>query len=216
MKIALSRFHFPITTLGPGNRIGIWFQGCSIRCPGCISVDTWESSNQHVLLSDLIDAISPWFSEADGVTISGGEPFDQVEPLMHLLTEIKSKAKDLDILVYSGYPFDKLKQPLNKMNGLIDVLISEPFRIDESQTLALRGSDNQLLHTLSELGAERFSKTALAAAADKKTLDIMFDEKDTVWIAGIPKRGELQSLSKLLQLQGFDSVTTEHGGGMYK
>ena len=38
--LALSRMHFPVTTLGPGNRIGIWVQGCTIRCPGCVSADT--------------------------------------------------------------------------------------------------------------------------------------------------------------------------------
>ncbi|MCT5046402.1 radical SAM protein, partial [Pseudomonas aeruginosa] len=27
--------------MGTGRRLGIWFQGCSIRCPGCISADTW-------------------------------------------------------------------------------------------------------------------------------------------------------------------------------
>ncbi|WP_461325238.1 4Fe-4S cluster-binding domain-containing protein [Bradyrhizobium diazoefficiens] len=41
IRISVSRIHFPVTTLGPGRRLGIWFQGCSIRCPGCISMDTW-------------------------------------------------------------------------------------------------------------------------------------------------------------------------------
>lgn len=43
MRMILSRLHFPVTTLGPGRRIGVWFQGCSIRCAGCISRDTWET-----------------------------------------------------------------------------------------------------------------------------------------------------------------------------
>jgi len=33
--IAISRAHFPISTLGPGLRLGVWMQGCSIRCKGC-------------------------------------------------------------------------------------------------------------------------------------------------------------------------------------
>ena len=40
-SVSISRLHFPVTTLGPGHRIGIWFQGCSIRCEGCLSMDTW-------------------------------------------------------------------------------------------------------------------------------------------------------------------------------
>ena len=40
-QIGLNRVHFPVTALGPGRRVGIWLQGCSIRCPGCMSLDTW-------------------------------------------------------------------------------------------------------------------------------------------------------------------------------
>ncbi|HAU1321526.1 TPA: radical SAM protein, partial [Legionella pneumophila] len=48
MMIYISRVHFPVTTLGPGHRIGIWFQGCSIRCPGCISTDTWNINKGEI------------------------------------------------------------------------------------------------------------------------------------------------------------------------
>ncbi len=43
MNILLNKAHFPVTVLGPGRRIGIWLQGCSIGCAGCISQDTWEA-----------------------------------------------------------------------------------------------------------------------------------------------------------------------------
>ena len=51
--------------------------------------------------------IYPWLEEADGITISGGEPFDQPEALIHLLAQIRSKTS-IDILVYSGHPFEKI------------------------------------------------------------------------------------------------------------
>lgn len=53
MNLALSRMHFPVTTLGPGDRIGIWFQGCSIRCTGCISKDTWDPEINHINISEV-------------------------------------------------------------------------------------------------------------------------------------------------------------------
>ena len=43
MKIAINKAHFPVTVLGPGRRIGIWLQGCSIHCKGCVSQDTWAA-----------------------------------------------------------------------------------------------------------------------------------------------------------------------------
>ena len=43
VMIAVNRLHWPVTVLGPGRRVGIWMQGCSIGCPGCVSRDTWPA-----------------------------------------------------------------------------------------------------------------------------------------------------------------------------
>src|SRR5215831_1013285 len=91
MRISISRIHFPVSTLGPGQRIGIWFQGCSIRCPGCISMDTWAEGRGITTVEEVINSIIPWLSKADGITISGGEPFDQPDALLELTARIRSK-----------------------------------------------------------------------------------------------------------------------------
>ncbi len=220
MKISLSRIHYPISTLGPGKRIGIWFQGCSIRCQGCISADTWTFGDGVTSVTELLDAISPWFDEADGITISGGEPFDQAESLRCVLQELKNRLNgtrliEQDILVYSGYEKSEIEHHLTNMDGLIDALITGRFQMEKSQTLPLRGSDNQVLHTLTALGKERFPKANEALMTETKSLDIMFDDDNFVWIAGIPQRGELAQLSRILQLKGFETFTTEAGGGKY-
>ena len=54
MMLYLSRIHFPVTTLGPGRRIGIWFQGCSIRCKGCVSADTWGTGKGGVSIDEIM------------------------------------------------------------------------------------------------------------------------------------------------------------------
>ena len=93
-----------MTTLGYGRRVGIWFQGCSIRCPGCISRDTWEFSEETSMALELFMAsIGPWLSRADGVTISGGEPFDQPEALAAVIEELHRRQAG-DILVYWATP----------------------------------------------------------------------------------------------------------------
>src|SRR6185369_10559474 len=101
MKVALSRVHYPVTTLGPGERIGIWFQGCSIRCPGCISADTWARRGPDLTVSHLLESMDAWLAKCDGVTISGGEPFEHPQALTELLTGIRSRG-NCNMLVYSG------------------------------------------------------------------------------------------------------------------
>lgn len=207
MRIGISRIHFPITTLGPGRRLGIWFQGCSIRCPGCISADTWGSGRGLLELHELLEQVEGWLPECDGITISGGEPFDQCDALDELLRGLRSKV-GIDILVYSGHPFERLNEPLRRMDGFIDALISEPYLAHAPQSLPLRGSDNQRLHMLTELGRERFSAFEHPDHC-KKTFDVMFDDDGAVWLAGIPRRGDFERLKVRLSQLGHRIVTSE-------
>jgi anaerobic ribonucleoside-triphosphate reductase activating protein len=208
MQLAISRIHFPVTTLGPGRRVGIWFQGCSIRCPGCISIDTWQAAQGEMTAQELLDSIEPWLSECDGVTISGGEPFDQLQGLESLLMELH-KRFDTNVLVYSGYPYETLLESRISWSGLIDALVSDPFIASIEQTKALRGSDNQRLHCLTPTGAALFSGYEHRTIEGEKNLDIMFDDEGTVWLAGIPTRGDMAKLKALLLEEGHSAHTTE-------
>jgi anaerobic ribonucleoside-triphosphate reductase activating protein len=208
MRLAISRIHFPVTTLGPGRRVGIWFQGCSIRCPGCISVDTWRAVPGEVTAPALVESIEPWLSECDGVTISGGEPFDQLPGLESLLKELRRRF-DTNVLVYSGYSYETVLESQMAWGGLIDALVSDPFVENIEQTKALRGSDNQRLQCLTPLGVALFSSYEHLAVEEDKHLDIMFDENGTVWMAGIPTRGDMAKLKALLIEEGHSAQTTE-------
>lgn len=207
-SIAISRVHYPISTLGPGQRIGIWFQGCSIRCEGCISVDTWKENTGIIAINTLIQKIALYYPHTDGITISGGEPFDQFPALLRLLRTIREQWHG-DILVYSGYDYDKIKAQVAKLDNKIDALISGPFISGEKQTLALRGSDNQQLHYLTALGRERFSVYQSSPQITHKSLDLMFDEQGVAWMAGIPQQKDMLLLKSLLQDQGHQISITE-------
>jgi Organic radical activating enzymes len=208
MKLYLSRIHFPITTLGPGRRIGIWFQGCSIRCRGCVSADTWATGKGGVSIEDVISTILPWFDEAEGITISGGEPFDQAETLGQLLIAIRGHTS-VDILVYSGHSFEKIAPTVEGFRGLIDALITDPYDENAPQTLALRGSDNQRLHFLTPLGEVKFRQYERLLKPSDKTFDIMFEEEGPIWLAGIPLRDDMRRLKTVLAKEGHFAATTQ-------
>ena len=208
-SINLSRLHFPVTTLGPGKRIGVWFQGCSIRCSGCVSLDTWAHDRGSATVASLLETMEPHLPEAQGLTVSGGEPFDQAEALLSLLQAWRV-CHTGDVLVYSGYSIEALADRLPHFAGLIDALITDPFDSNAPQTLLLRGSDNQRLHTLSPLGKSRFSSLDRPLLPEDRQLDVMFDDVTrTVFFAGVPSRGDMIKLAKILRSSGHQAAVSE-------
>ena len=208
MRISISRLHYPVTTLGPGRRVGIWFQGCSIRCEGCISADTWGFEKGATTVEAVLETVAPWISVAGGVTISGGEPFDQPEALQALVRGLHLRA-DQGLLVYSGYPLERIRGTLDELDGLVDAVISDPFELSAPQTLALRGSDNQRLNLLTKVGQQQFEEFDRPLAETERSLDVMFDDAGTVWLAGVPRRGDMLRLRDLLRAQGHEVATTD-------
>lgn len=209
MNISLSRVHFPVTTLGPGRRLGIWFQGCSIRCDGCISADTWGPGKRPLALAQLLDDLQPWLAEAEGITLSGGEPFDQTDALLALLGALRQRTR-VDILVYSGHSLEALQPVLQRAKGLLDALMCDPFEQQQAQTRVLRGSDNQRLIFFTELGRQRLGAYERPLQADDRALDLMFDDDGSIWMAGIPRRDDLLQLRDLLHEQGHQLQISAH------
>jgi anaerobic ribonucleoside-triphosphate reductase activating protein len=191
--------------------VGIWLQGCSIRCAGCISMDTWAQGRGVTTVAEVLAAIAPWAGSAQGFTISGGEPFDQPAALASLLLGIRALSA-ADILVYSGHPLERIAEPLAQMAGLMDALISDPYDHGAPQTLALRGSDNQRLSLLTSLGRQRFAAYQHATATDR-SVDVMFDADGAVWLAGIPARDDFMRLKTLLCAAGAEVTISQSTGG---
>ncbi|MCX8581241.1 radical SAM protein [Gilliamella sp. B3482] len=207
LTVGISRIHFPVTTLGPGRRLGIWFQGCSLRCEGCISVDTWATAKTLIPIEQLMMKLSSYLPLIDGITISGGEPFDQFEALLAIVVQLRERTK-VDILVYTGYAVEDITDQLQQIKPYIDVLISDPFQRQSSQTLRLRGSDNQRLHCFTSQAVEKFAYYQQAVTTEDKVLDVMFDAEGVVWFAGIPRRDDFVKLQTLLKQQGHQIRVT--------
>ncbi len=206
MRIHLSRLHFPVTTLGPGRRIGIWFQGCTLRCPGCVSADTWDFSKGGTTVARVLETITSWLPSADGVTISGGEPMQQPAALEALLRGIRERTSDsFGVLLYSGYAWEKISERVTSWHGLADALIAGPFDQSSEKTLAWRGSDNQTLHPLTPLGQEKYAPWISAnREMAGRALDLCFHQ-DEIWMAGIPDEIALEAIRAELAASGFVS-----------
>jgi len=205
--VRINKAHYPVTTLGPGRRIGIWFQGCSISCSGCISRDTWDAGGgAEMMVPDLI----AWCQAAtkgegiDGVTISGGEPFEQPYALKHLLDALNTWRKDaileFDILCYSGLPMKKLESKHGGILRLIDVICPEPYVGKLHGIARWRGSTNQTLIGLSERGKEIVRKAEDMPAQKHFQLDVA---NGRVWFIGIPEKNDMERLERLAADRGL-------------
>ena len=213
MKLQLNKAHFPVTALGPGRRIGIWMQGCSIHCPGCVSLDTWEPDRSKAM---EIGALVAWCKRVaaegfDGVTISGGEPFDQPKPLAALLDALlrwrRARSRPFDILCYSGYRLEKLSKEHPKLLACIDALICDPYVECLSTQRPWRGSDNQRLVPLTPLGHERYDDFVQAADGLPKRFQVVADGQ-RLWFVGIPQRGDLARIEQACAERGVSLAAT--------
>ena len=143
----IRRIIAPVKTLGPGERVCVWTQGCSKHCVGCISPELQpfiQQSNLSVeMICDLILQESQK-SNCKQLTISGGDPFEQTEELTELLGKLRNHFED--ILVYTGFTFEQIEcsESMKKCLKYIDVLIDGRYieELNDNET-ALRGSTNQ-------------------------------------------------------------------------
>jgi anaerobic ribonucleoside-triphosphate reductase activating protein len=147
-KILTRMIHFPVLTLGPGARVGIWLRGCTIHCEGCISKELWDFDPASARdVCGLINEITEFFKKSpppDGVTISGGEPFDQGDALIFLLRGLRS-AGIQDILIYSGYRKDCILSKYPETSLLASALVDSPFQFGNETECGWKGSENQTL-----------------------------------------------------------------------
>ena len=136
---------------GPGSRFVIWTQGCRKHCKNCYNPETWSHyRNNLILVDEIFESIKN--SSATGVTISGGDPFEQPEELFYLLGKIKQLDLSDGVIVFSGYTIDEIRvrEELRKSLDYIDVLIDGLY-VEEKRTLSgLAGSSNQEFYFLTD------------------------------------------------------------------
>ncbi len=140
-----------IYTLGPGRRYCLWVQGCDRRCPGCVSAPSRDREGGTLMTTGAL-SLEIRLSGAEGLTISGGEPFLQAEALTELLQSLHETVPDMGVIVYTGYTLEQLHE-VPFADGLlqyIDLLIDGPYLQEQDDGKSLRGSSNQRVIPLSQ------------------------------------------------------------------
>ncbi len=138
-----------VTTLGPGVRYGLWVMGCDRACPGCIASGAHSGRGMEIPAGAL--AMEIIHSGAEGLTISGGEPFLQAGSLSVMIDKIRKK-RDMGVIIYTGYTFDQLlrRHEWAQLLEKTDLLIDGPYIRELDDGKSLRGSSNQSVISLTD------------------------------------------------------------------
>ena len=127
-------------------------QGCPFDCPGCFNPGLKDfKGGKDVTVEELIEwAVS--IQGIEGVSISGGEPTEQLQTLIRFLTAIKEKT-DLSVLLFSG----RTDKEIFKLAGgrelmaVIDILIEGLYNRELSNPPGIwPSSKNQRIRILSK------------------------------------------------------------------
>lgn len=211
--LRLAHLHYPVTALGPGNRLGIWTQGCPLACPGCMSRTTWDpDAGTPTTPQDILHAWRHALAAgAEGVTISGGEPLTQPGPLadtLALLTAERATVGDreTDILLYTGYEPGELADAADSDPATahclthVDAVIAGRFDQRQPTHLIWRGSANQRLIALTKRGRVRYGPY-LDHTPQRPPMQVGVDDTG-MWLIGVPRRGQLAQFTRALRAHG--------------
>ena len=140
---------------GDGIRVSLWVSGCSLHCKGCQNPQTWDFNSgipfDSEALQELYDALDKEYIQ--GLTLTGGNPMDNMPEILHICRTVKERFPDKDIWLYSGYTLEQILQWEVGVCILeyVDVLVDGPY-IEEQRDISLKwvGSKNQRVINLKE------------------------------------------------------------------
>ena len=147
MKIRLAGIIENSINNGEGIRKVRFAQGCKHHCKGCFNPSTHDFNGGYECDTDkIIERINNDYM-IDGVTFSGGDPFEQAEAFAEIAKNINP---ELNIWCYTGYTLQEIIDKANEkpewvdLLTHIDVLVDGKFEEDKKdRNLKFKGSSNQ-------------------------------------------------------------------------
>ena len=165
---------------GPGLRFVLWTQGCSKGCKNCFNPLSWSNEKNKIFTNDNLLELIKNFEDIDGITITGGDPFEQEYELLELLFSLRSFNFKKGIIVYTGFTIDEINEnPIRrKCLDYLDILIDGRYVEENKISSGLKGSSNQNVFYFSDKVKEEEINI-------DQEIEIGFSE-DTVFLTGFP------------------------------
>lgn len=179
------------SVLGPFLRSALWVHGCCFSCEGCLAKEMNEGPFQEYDPAELSGVFSN-ITDAEGITISGGEPFLQAEELATMLDRIKIK-RDYGVVIYTGFLREELEKNsdvgVQRLLHHTDILIDGHYVRELDDGMPYRGSSNQSIHLMTD----RYQTVYVDyyKGTDKRNIEIDI-EKDNVYMVGVPSENGIE------------------------
>ncbi|MGH3908991.1 MAG: 4Fe-4S single cluster domain-containing protein [Pseudonocardiaceae bacterium] len=205
---------------GPGRRTAVWVQGCTIRCPGCFNPHLWASGGPITDTDRFADetlhrAVG---AGAQGITLLGGEPFEQAAPLARVAEHFRDAG--LSVMTFTGYTLFCLTRwasqrvDIAALLAATDLLADGPYLAERPERRRpWIGSTNQCLHDLSGRYSELL--TSVTALPDRIEVRVEVDgtiavngwaDADTLdaFLAGLGRRADRPTASLRIRSEAVD------------
>lgn len=160
---------------GPGRRFAIWVQGCTLRCKGCFNPHMWSDRGGEPIAASTLAARAQ-ASGVEGVTLLGGEPFEQATALADFARRVQDAG--LSVMTFTGYTLEQIHalsgSGPDELLSHTDLLVDGPYdssRLDTNRPWV--GSTNQGFHFLTP--RYRHLEDSLTALPDRVEIRIGAD-----------------------------------------
>lgn len=196
MNIRLHDMRMHTNVLGPGIRTAIWFQGCNRRCKGCMSSSSRPLDGGTLVDLDKVLSAIKNTTDIEGITISGGEPFLQIDALFALLKSLRSDT-ELGIIIYTGYTMAELSALNNPMvdeiiRSLADIIIDGEYIDELNDGGSLKGSSNQTVNYLTD----RYVPYKALYEGTSRNAEVFVSGEEAFFV-GVPDRDTLSKWKHL-------------------
>ena len=185
LAVRLARLLARTQAEGPGLRTAIWVQGCSIRCPGCCNPQLFGSrGGTDVPVDALVGLVLA--ADTSGVTLLGGEPFDQATALAGVAAGVRAAGRS--VMTFTGYTVAEVRAGaaagragFADLLAGTDLLVAGPYLRDQLDTVRpWVGSTNQEFLLL----GDRFPHLLDQVATTPDRIEIRVDPSGAVAVNG--------------------------------